>query len=436
MKRSVILCVDDEPIVLKSIKAELKDAFGDAHVIETTESGSEALKLYEELCEDGCEVPVVISDYLMPGIKGDELLIRIHEKNPRTLKIMLTGQATTDAVGNAINKAKLYRYISKPWDKYDLVLTVREAVKSFYQDKMLEKQNQELRIMNEFLEEKVQERTLEIIEKNKLLEKQRNEIEQKNKKITDSIIYAQRIQQAILPIESVIRKILPDFFVIFEPKDIVSGDFYWVEEKDNILFFSTVDCTGHGVPGAFISIIGYNILNQALHQYQLVQPSKILYFLNKELHKTLRQDYEDFIVKAGMDIALCALNKEKKVITFSGAHNPLYLIRNGELLQFKSNYYPIGVSFGEEIRTFEDNEIQIEHDDLLYIFSDGYIDQFGGPKRKKFLSSRLREILLQINMLPMHQQKEILINRFAEWKGDNEQVDDVLVLGIKIKLNF
>lgn len=267
---------------------------------------------------------------------------------------------------------------------------------------------------------------------NVLLEKHNKLIEEKNKDITDSIRYAKRIQEAIFPPEELIKKLLPDSFIFYKPKDIVSGDFYWVEHTENKILFAAVDCTGHGVPGAFMSIVGNNLLNEAVHEYRLSKPSHILDFLNKGVSSTLRQEVENSKVKDGMDIALCAWDKKENKLEFSGANNPIYFARENQLNIVLGDRHSIGIFLGEEIKQYKNNEMQIQKGDVVYIFSDGLADQFGGEKGKKFKYKRLRELLLSIHSLPMDEQKELLDRKFEEWKGNFEQVDDVLVIGVRV----
>lgn len=257
-------------------------------------------------------------------------------------------------------------------------------------------------------------------------------IENKNRNITASIRSAQLIQQAILPPNHIIKKLLPNPFIVYKPKDIVSGDFYWVERKEHNLLFAAVDCTGHGVPGALMSVIGFSVLNQAVKETKLVKPADVLDFLNRGITMMLRLTNEDTSIKEGMDIALCNLNYEAMVLEYAGAHNPLYLIRDNTLIEFKSDMQPVGVYYAGAAKKFTSHEIKLRKNDAIYIFSDGYSDQFGGTEHKKFLKKNFRELLLKIHHLPPAEQKQMLEKTFEDWKGNDEQTDDVLVFGIKI----
>jgi len=277
-----------------------------------------------------------------------------------------------------------------------------------------------LRKENKILEDKVQSRTAEVIQKSLV-------IEQKNKDITDSIRYAKRIQNAILPPEDSLK----DTFILFKPKDIVSGDFYWLSVEGSIQFLSAVDCTGHGVPGAFMSIIGYNSLNKIVKEYQITQPADILNHLNDEIVRTLQKQAEDGEVKDGMDLALIVYDMENRKLQYAGAHNPLYLIRNNELIETKADRFAIGRTSSESERKFTNHSMQMQPEDVIYIFSDGFADQFGGPEGKKFKVGALKKLLMEVHSLPMEEQKIQLEKTIEKWKGKLEQVDDILLIGTR-----
>ena len=271
---------------------------------------------------------------------------------------------------------------------------------------------------NLILEEKVRARTAQVVA-------QKEELAQKNKDITDSIQYARRIQFAILPPE------IPfgNTFVLFKPKDIVSGDFYWLVEMSGKEFIAAVDCTGHGVPGAFMSIIGHNMLNKVVKEYGIDKPSKILQQLDNEVTKTLHQKEDRLSVKDGMDMTLIAYQKDKRVLEFAGAYNPIYLIRNGELIETKGDRFAIGRSIMKAEKEFTNHEINIQEGDTIYMFSDGYADQFGGEKGKKFKIQPMKELIMSIQDKSMEEQRSILDSTIEAWRGDIEQIDDILIIG-------
>jgi len=275
------------------------------------------------------------------------------------------------------------------------------------------------------LEEKVKERTVQI-------EKQKEEIEDQKKHIMDSIHYARRIQNAILPSFSLISSHLKNYFVLYLPKDIVSGDFYWVHEVDGLIMVAAVDCTGHGVPGAFMSIVGFNQLNYAVSVKQARSASLILDELNQGVITTLNENRTDTSIKDGMDMALCIFDLPARKAEFAGANNSLCQIRDQKLIKYKADRFPIGVFEGQKPQLFTNNIVDLKDGDCIYLFSDGYADQFGGPENKKFMSKRFEELLVEISAKPIEVQKEMLISRLVAWKGNNDQVDDILVIGIKI----
>jgi serine phosphatase RsbU (regulator of sigma subunit)/HAMP domain-containing protein len=280
------------------------------------------------------------------------------------------------------------------------------------------------------LELKVQERTEEVVRQKEEVVRQSLRVEELYNNVTDSIRYAKRLQDSILPPAKRIRELLPDSFVYYRPKDIVSGDFYWVDLVDGRVSFAAVDCTGHGVPGAFMSLIGHNGLNQAIRERGSGRPSEVLKTLNRIAFEALHKDREQFLVRDGMDMALCKYDPERRVLEYAGANAPLYVVRGGEVLRFHPDKRPIG-SFDLEGQEFTDHRILLEQGDMVYIFSDGYADQFGGPKGKKFLYNRFRELLLEISRFPAESQSRMLEEAFRGWRGGHEQVDDILVIGMR-----
>lgn len=270
------------------------------------------------------------------------------------------------------------------------------------------------------LEEKVKERTAEVVQKSM-------EIEEKNRDITASIRYAERIQRAMLPREDTFK----ETFVLFMPKDIVSGDFYWMYDNGDWQFIAAVDCTGHGVPGAFMSIIGHNSLNKVVREYGLTRPSAIIDQLNIEVMKSLLQRHEKAI-NDGMDLVLIAFNKKTFTLEFAGAYNPLYVVRKGEVFVYKGDRFPIGMTTMDEKKSFTNQIIDIQPGDMVYMTSDGYADQFGSVDGKKYKSGNVKKLLSEIWHLPVNEQKEKLEKEILEWRGDLGQVDDIMFIGTKI----
>jgi serine phosphatase RsbU (regulator of sigma subunit) len=282
------------------------------------------------------------------------------------------------------------------------------------------------------LEQKVVERTEEVVKQKEEIELKTKELEILFKQVTDSIHYAKRIQEAILPPNNLVKQILPESFVLYKPKDIVSGDFYWIDKKNDWCYFAAVDCTGHGVPGAFMSIVGYNLLKDILKNTDSIQPSIIMDKMNDGVANTLHTNTTSGKqTKDGMDMTLCALNYETLELQFAGAFNPLYIIRGNELIQYKADKFPVGMFIGEK-QNFTNHSIQLQKGDSIYIFSDGYADQFGGPRGKKFMAGNFRQLLSDVSKLPIERQKTMLNQTIEEWRGNLEQVDDILIIGVKV----
>lgn len=302
----------------------------------------------------------------------------------------------------------------------------------------LEKNSSLQEKVNRELEEKVIERTSEIAEKNELLVEQNEEISaqrdmvmRQHNSITESIQYAQKIQTALLPPEDYIKQLLKESFILFLPKDVVSGDFYWMRKKNGTIYVVAADCTGHGVPGAFMSMLGISFLNDAIHRNEVSQVNNVLNELRRQVKFSLHQTGKQGEAKDGMDLAFVAINIEEKLLQYSGAFNPLYIIRNKEIIEIKADKMPIGIHPLEQ-NSFTNHEIKLQPKDHIYLFSDGYIDQLGGPDNKTFRSHRFRKLLLEIHDQSLADQKTILHKRFESWRNKSEQTDDILVIGIKI----
>lgn len=263
------------------------------------------------------------------------------------------------------------------------------------------------------------------------LEKQNAEISMQKKAITDSINYAKKIQDSILPPDAYVKKLLPDSFIYYAPKDVVSGDFYWVEAQNGHIIFAAVDCTGHGVPGALMSVVGFNLMTQAVNEMKLTKPSDILFHLDHGVNKLLRQS-ETGNVKDGMDLAVCSLNPAVRSLQYAGVFNPLYVVSNGQLNEVRADKSPIGINVDGITDTYTNHEVQLKSGDMIYLFTDGFADQFGGGMGKKYKYKKLRDLLVSMAELPVDEQQQRINSEFLSWKGGLEQVDDVLVMGVRI----
>jgi serine phosphatase RsbU (regulator of sigma subunit) len=280
-----------------------------------------------------------------------------------------------------------------------------------------------LRVYSDNMEDKVRERTQEVIEKNQKLELAYREIR-------DSIHYAKRIQEAILPAEQIIYKVFEDAFIFYRPKDIVCGDFYWFAQKGDEIIMAAIDCTGHGVPGALMTVIGNSILHQVVNFSGITDPAKILNQLDRKLLETMRH-HGGAITNDGMDVSICRYRISKKELTFAGAKRPLYLFKQGELLEIKGNKFPIGSFQYDSEKLFTEHRLNVNSGDTIYLFSDGYQDQFGGRDGKKFMVGQFRDLLKEINVLPMKEQCTIVEKRMLSWQGRMDQTDDVLLMGVR-----
>ena len=317
----------------------------------------------------------------------------------------------TGDFGKALDQYKLYQKIE------------REVLSSESRNRL---KNQQIAFATE-----QSKREAEIYQlKNVELKKAYNEIEEKNTEITDSIRYALRIQEAVLPQEELFNKFMPDHFIFFRPKDIVSGDFYWMTQKDHFSVIVAADCTGHGIPGAFMSMLGISFLNEIVGEMEKPVANEILGQLRAQVIKSLHQTGKEGEAKDGMDIALCVLNNKTNELEFAGAYNALYHIREGELTEIKADRMPIAIHRNED-PPFTNQKLRVEKGDTIYLFSDGYADQFGGPNGKKFMYKQFKSLLLSVQDLSMEKQKEIMAEEFDMWKGESDQIDDVILMGIR-----
>ncbi len=292
------------------------------------------------------------------------------------------------------------------------------------------KMRDDLAANERLLERKVEERTNEVVQQKEEIERQKERVTELYKDLTDSINYAKRLQQTILPPREAILEMFPESFVLYRPRDIVSGDFYWFKTAGKKKMFAAVDCTGHGVPGAFMSLVGHNVLNQVTKVF--THPDHILNNLNRLAEEALRSEIDGQIqLSDGMDLALVVIDTDTLKMEYAGAYNPIYIIRRNELFQLAPDKFSIG-SFQHGEKTYTKKEFQLESGDTIYAFSDGFVDQFGGPKNKKFLKKHFRELLMEISPLPMDQQQLKLNETLITWKKNLDQVDDILVIGVRV----
>jgi len=264
-----------------------------------------------------------------------------------------------------------------------------------------------------------------------IIEKQKHLVEESQKEIIDSITYAQRIQQVLLTPEKYIGNYVKEFFILFKPKDIVSGDFYWAANIKNRFYLATADCTGHGVPGAFMSMLGINFLNEIMIEKGITRPNEVLNTLRTEIIAALNPEGSAVESKDGMDMSLCCFDFSNNTLEFALANNGIYIVRKNEVIELKPDKMPVG-KYTDKVNPFTYNKIQLQQGDVVYTYTDGYADQFGGPKGKKFNYRQVKELLISISNQSLQNQKEILSTNFNTWKGSLDQVDDVCLIGVKV----
>jgi serine phosphatase RsbU (regulator of sigma subunit) len=277
--------------------------------------------------------------------------------------------------------------------------------------------------VNRELEDKVRERTREI-------QTQKEHIEKQNKEIKYSFDYAKKIQNTVLPRNEVFETLFAEHFIFFKPRDIVSGDFYWISQSGSRIILTAADCTGHGVPGSLMSMLGITMLHEIVNEKNVMNSEEILNQLRLSIARTLKQEGKIGEQKDGIDMALMIYDTATRTLEFSGANNPLYIIRNGEMLEYKGNNMP--VAYYEKMSDFTRYTIEMKQGDRVYMFTDGFPDQFGGPQGKKFKYRPFKDLLLEVSERPMEEQHRILSLIFDEWKGDLSQIDDVLVIGLRL----
>lgn len=313
-----------------------------------------------------------------------------------------------------------------------VVLVIGSSIVIYVKNRLAKLQKDKERLENEVIKRTatIQHQKEEIETQRDYVIKQRDQIAKQNKDITSSIQYASRIQSALYPPLEQMRSILGECFILLRPQEIVSGDFYWATQKDNNTLLAVADCTGHGVPGAFMSVLGISLLNKIVNEASCCKPEEVLNKLRDEVKESLRQTGKMDEAKDGMDMALIQFNRERLELHFAGANNPAIIIKDDELIVLKENRMPIGIYPKE--KEFEGQTVKLKKNDMIYLFSDGYIDQLGGPNYRKFMMKNFKQTLLNISKLPLWEQQQILNTTMNEWKGESHQNDDILVVGVRV----
>lgn len=426
-----IQVVEDDNVVALFLR-ELLSKWG-YNVCSVSSTGEKAILDFKEFKPN----MLLVDIHLDGDMTGIDVVNEV-KKNGELPVIYLTAdldQATIEQTKTTVPSA----YLKKPFDENQLKATIEIAISSFIETQSQVKKLKDEVVMHSQQVEELTETNAHLITATfreralkKELESSKLLIEEQSKKIHDSINYSLRIQQSIIPSSDLFESALKKHFVFYKPKDVVSGDFPWLYERENYVYYAAVDCTGHGVPGAMMSMIGNLLLNSIVsHGNECKTPSEILAELHKSVVKTLKQDAEGNKAADGMDAALCRVDFEKRELLFSGAHLPLFLLRNGELETYKGDKFPVGGMQYRNRNTYSDHIIQLEKGDKVFVFSDGIIDQVGGEDKMKWMSSRLKEFIVENKDVDMFRFKELIQQKFDEFKGDHKQVDDVLLIGVE-----
>lgn len=387
----LILIVDDNPKNLQVLGNYLRL---EGYLVEFAMNGETAIDWTGKT-----EFDLILLDIMMPGMDGFEVckIIKSDPLNRKTPIIFLTAKIDTESIVNAFDLGAV-DYIIKPFNQKELIARVKTQI--------------------------------EIKRGRDEIANNLKDIELKNKLITYSIEYAQRIQAAVLKVSQNGSELFGEMFCLILPKDIVSGDFYWFHRIENKLLAGVFDCTGHGIPGAFMSMLGVTLLNETVHTEKFTEPHLILNRLREKIIEALGQNGTVQEVKDGMDGCIISYDLESKRLIYSGAFNPLYILRDNEIIEFKGDRMTL--SYQDFISDFSRKEILTKPDDIVYLFTDGYVDQFGGERDKKFSRAQFKEVLLRNHKYDLSVQKEMLMDIYNNWKGNREQVDDITVVGLRL----
>ena len=398
------------------------------------------LSLYETLSPDILFVDIILAD----NMNGVDVV-----KQVRTFGDPMIIYTTATMSGDLLNEAKLTKpdaFLQKPFDEKQVKVTTEFALHAYVEGrkkiqelkKISDQQIQSIKELSEtnahliaatWRERELKKQLADSVEE---LQNSKNIIEKQNKRISESINYAKRLQQAIIPSEKDLKGVIDQSFMVYRPKDVVSGDFPWYCIKGDYLYVGAVDCTGHGVPGAMLSMIGYLLLNGIIEsEKEGVLPSNVLMKLHKQVVKTLKQDVEGNNASDGMDIGLCRINTKTNEVAYSGAHRPLFYLSSDGMQQFKGDRYPIGGVQYKGKNTFTDTVLEMNQGESIYFFSDGLPDQFGGPDIRKYGSKRIQNLIVDNKDLEFNQLKSLFENSVDDWMKDEKQLDDMLLIGMK-----
>jgi len=408
-KKTLILIVDDVPKNLQVLASILESE--EKYDIAAASSANKALKIVENILPD-----LILLDVMMPEMDGFELcrILKASETTRDIPVIFLTAKTATNDLVKGF-QAGAVDYVTKPFNGTELMTRVHTHIELKKSREKLNVSLQKLRLANS-----------EILEKNK-------KIEEFNRQLTDSINYAHLIQQGIMPKKQDVKSVFKESFIYFKPRDIVSGDFFWISDSaaNNRVIIAAVDCTGHGVPGAFISILSYQLMHDIINMRGIWQPDVILNELHMGIGSIFKQ--EKTRIYEGMEMALCSLDLQNRFIEFSGARSPLIYIYDDKLYHIKGDKFPVGGFKKKEKRIFSKHYIPFGDATMFYIFSDGFPDQLGGNHERRFTLKQFKDLLENIHHLSMKEQKKALEETLKDWMGSRyDQIDDILVIGFKL----
>jgi len=421
MNELAIICVDDEPAILDSLEIEIKNVVDQSYIIEMAENGEEALEIYEELVENGTEIALVISDYIMPGIKGDELLKRVHTKSPKTITIMLTGQADIEAVGNAIKYANLYRYLAKPWQTEDFKLTVTEALRRYLQEKKLAAFYTELEQKNQELQDK----TAQLTDANQKILAFNEQLKSDNLRMSAELNVSHHLQQMLLPPVSELSQINDlEIAGFMEPADEVGGDYYDVIQHDGRVLLSIGDVSGHGLESGALAIMVQAAV-QTLFASHETDPVKFLGALNHMVYHNVAR------MKADKDLTLALLEYQNGQLCLTGQHEEIIVVREGELelINTIDLGFPIGLI--DDIADFVfDTKVQLNQGDVVVLYTDG-ITEAENLDKKLYGLERLCEVVKQNWQRTAQEILQSVIEDVKQYIGKQKIFDDITLLVLK-----
>ncbi|MEQ8548953.1 MAG: response regulator [Cyclobacteriaceae bacterium] len=404
-----VLYVDDEAHNLRVFRSSFRRHYN----VFTAESPFEAMKILKEE-----KIHLIVTDQKMPEMNGTEFLETILPDYPNVISMILTGFSDLDDITKAINECGIYRYITKPWEQGELKITLDKAIEVYNLRSEKEELIHELWDANVNLEEKVEART--------------EELSKVNSRLFESINYALNIQKSILSDDRILNSTFSDHFIYYSPLDVVSGDFYYFCQVGENLVIAAFDCTGHGVPGALLSILGYTALESIISDQKIVDPIEIITLLNEKVHGHLTEEQDQMRESDGMEGVILVVNKIEGKLTFTGANSEIVFIKDDELFNQKTAKFSVG-SHLDVPETLEYHELDLQDVDKFFLFSDGYKDQLNKGNTKRYTQKKLKELLLRNHRKPMHEQHALIEQELIDWKGlETVQTDDIMILGLTL----